>query len=588
MARRHAPWAAANGSVADRPVPIPAGRLSVVSYGLPGLAAPGWSATMNRSLRSAREGVAFVAAAASACCLWAEVGESALPHLVSRDGRHALIVDGAPFLILGAQSHNSSAWPAMLPGVWTAVEAAQANTLEVPVYWEQFEPEQGTFDPSIVDQLLQGARERNVRLVLLWFGTWKNGSSHYLPMWMKHQPELCPLIIGRDGRRVDSPSPHSAALLEADIRAFSGLMRHLRQADPGHTVIMVQVENEPGSWNTVRDFSPAAQKLFAAPVPVELLTALGKEGRAGGDWTAVFGSDADEFFHAWSVARFIGQVAAAGKAEYALPLYVNAALRDPLARPAASSYESGGATDNVLDIWKTAAPAVDVLAPDIYMSDSARYMKVMDLYSRPDNALFVPETIGSVAGTRYCYAALARGAIGWSPFGVDGPRRGAGGAGTAQSGDAPLDPIAISFRVIGPMMREVAQWGFEGRLHAAVEEKDEQLQLLSLGRWQAAVAFGPPTFGFGRSPQGNPDPVGRVLVAQLGENEFMVTGYLCRVEFKVADPASGARRQFLRVEEGSYGGGAFRPSRIWNGDETDWGLNFGSAPQVLRVQLATY
>src|ERR1022692_2855857 len=313
--------------------------------------------TMRIRSRFARRGAAFAAAAVFAGCLCAQADEPGLPHLVRKDGRHALIVDGAPFLILGAQSNNSSAWPATLPRVWSAIERAQANTLEVPVYWEQLEPERGKFDYSVVDQLLSGAREHRVRLVLLWFGTWKNGSSHYLPMWLKRQPELCPRIIGRDGRRVDSPSPHSPALLEADTRAFSALMRHLREADPRHTVIMVKVENEPGSWNTVRDYSPAAQKLFTSPVPAELLKALGREGRAGGDWAAVFGRDADEFFQAWSVARFIGQVAAAGKAEYPLPLYVNAALRDPLTQPAASTYESGGATDNVLDIWKAAAPA---------------------------------------------------------------------------------------------------------------------------------------------------------------------------------------------------------------------------------------
>jgi beta-galactosidase GanA len=540
---------------------------------------------MKRSFRSALGGIAFLAAVVLTGCLTAQADDSTLPHLVWKDGRHALIVDGAPFLILGAQSHNSSAWPATLPKVWSAIETAQVNTLEVPVYWEQLEPEQGKFDYSIVDQLLTGAREHKVRLVLLWFGTWKNGSSHYLPMWLKRQPELCPRIIGKDGRRVDSPSPHAPALLEADSRAFRALMRHLKEADPPHTVIMVQVENEPGSWNTVRDYSPAAQKLFTAPVPAELLKALGKDG---GDWTAVFGRDADEFFQAWSVARFIGQVAAAGKAEYPLPLYCNAALRDPLTQPAASSYESGGPTDNVLDIWKAAAPAVDVLAPDIYMDNSAHYLKVLELYSRPDNALFVPETIGSPTGTRYCYAALARGAIGWSPFGIDSPPRSATAAGTLPAGDAAVNPLAINCRVLGPMMREVAQWSFEGRLHAAVEEKDEHQQTLALGRWQADITFGPPTWGYGRNPKGNAEPVGRVLVAQLGENEFLVTGYLCRVDFKIADAASGAQRDFLRVEEGGYEGGVFRPVRIWNGDETDWGLNFGSAPQVLRVQLGTY
>jgi hypothetical protein len=351
---------------------------------------------------------------------------------------------------------------------------------------------------------------------------------------------------------------------------------------------MVQVENEPGSWDTIRDYSPAAQKLFTAPVPAELLKALGKESSAGGDWTAVFGKDADEFFQAWSVAHFIGQVAAAGKAEYPLPLYCNAALRDPLSQPAAGTYESGGPTDNVLDIWKAAAPAVDVLAPDIYMADSARYLKVLDLYGRPDNALFVPETIGSPTGTRYCYAALARGAIGWAPFGIDSPHRTIEATAGMPPGDPGLNAIAINCRVLNPMMREIAQLAFEGRLHAAVEEKDEHQQILPLGRWQAVVNFGPLTFGYGRTPSGNPEPVGRVLVARLGENEFLVTGYLGRVDFKIADATAGAQREFLRVEEGSYDGGVFRPARIWNGDETDWGLNFGTAPQVLRVQLGTY
>jgi beta-galactosidase GanA len=543
---------------------------------------------MKRLSRSALGDVAFIASIVLVGGLTAQAGESTLPHLVRKNGRHALIVDGAPFLILGGQSHNSSAWPATLPKVWSAIETLQANTLEVPVYWEQFEPEPGKFDYSLVDELLTGAREHKARLVLLWFGTWKNGSSHYLPMWMKRQPEICPRIIGKDGRRVDSPSPHAPALLAADSRAFSALMRHLKQADPEHTVIMVQVENEPGAWNTIRDYSPAAQKLFTAPVPVELLKAFGKDGAAGGDWTAVFGKDADEFFHTWAVARFIGQVAAAGKAEYPLPLYVNAALRDPLSQPAAGTYESGGPTDNVLDIWKAAAPAVDLLAPDIYMDDSARYLKVLDLYSRPDNALFVPETSRAPIVSRYCYAALARGAIGWAPFGVDSPGQSPNAAGVGQPSDAALEPIAVNYRALRPMMREIAQLGFEGRLHAAVEEKDQNQQTLALGRWQAVITFGPPTFGYGRAPKANPEPVGRVLIAQLGDNEFLLTGYLCRVDFKIADAASGAQRDFLRVEEGSYEGGVFRPARIWNGDETDWGLNFGSGAQVLRVQLGIY
>ena len=130
---------------------------------------------MTRPFRSALRTIAFVASLVLASHPITQAGEPTLPHLVRKDGRHALIVDGAPFLILGGQCHNSSAWPSTLPRVWSAIEALHANTLEVPISWEQFEPEPGRFDYAIVDELLAGARERKVRLVLLWFGTWKNG-----------------------------------------------------------------------------------------------------------------------------------------------------------------------------------------------------------------------------------------------------------------------------------------------------------------------------------------------------------------------------------------------------------------------------
>jgi len=510
-----------------------------------------------------------------------------LPQLVAKDARHALLVDGAPFLILGAQCHNSSAWPALLPKVWPAVEYLHANTLEAPVYWEQLEPEPGRFDTSVVDALVRQAREHHVRLILLWFGTWKNGSSHYLPLWMKRQPERYPRLIGKDGRRVDSPSPHAAATLEADVRAFRALMRHLKEVDAERTVILVQVENEPGTWGSVRDYSPAAQALFEAAVPAELLRALGKTG-ATGSWTTVFGADADEFFHAWSVARFVGQVAAAGKAEYALPLYANAALRDPIDKPPAGSYESGGPTDNVLAVWKAAAPAIDILSPDIYMSDGARYRRVLELYRRPDNPLFVPENGSTPEYARYFFAALGQQAIGWAPFGVDYTSYAHAPIGAPRHDEETLAPFALNYRLAGPIARELARLSFEGRLRAAVEEKEEHSQTIDLGRWQAVVTYGVPAFGFGRDPRGNPEPVGRALVGELGEDRFLVAGYFCRVDFRVKDAASGAQREFVRVEEGRYEEGVFHPVRIWNGDETDWGLNFSSAPQVLQVTLGTY
>jgi hypothetical protein len=351
---------------------------------------------------------------------------------------------------------------------------------------------------------------------------------------------------------------------------------------------MVQVENEPGVWNSVRDHSPGAEHVFQAPVPADFLTALGHPAAAGANWPAVFGPDADEFFGAWSVARYIGQVAAAGKAEYPLPLYVNAALRDPLTPPPATSYEAGGPTDNVLSIWKAAAPAIDVLSPDIYLSDGPRYQKVLELYARADNPLFVPETIGMGPLTRYCFAAIGHGAIGWSPFGIDYTTYVNHPAGQTHLNEENLTPLALNFRLLAPMGREVARLNYEGRVQTAVEEKGAPTGSLRFGKWKANLSYGVPAFGAGKDPAGNPEPVGRVLIAQTGDDEFLVAGYFCRVDFQPADSDAPARREYRHVVEGEFGDDGFHLIRIWNGDQTDWGLNLSSVPQILKVQLATY
>lgn len=513
------------------------------------------------------------------------VVKSGMPRIVEQNGRYALFVDGAPYLMLGAQVNNSSAWPAMLPKVWPTIEALHANTVEMPIYWEQFEPRPGVYDDSVMRTLLTGARTHHVHLVLLWFGTWKNGSGHYTPEWIKRNNELYPHVVNKEGRNVDSLSPIAPATLSADRKAFAALMSHLKADDPEHTVLMVQVENESGSYGSVRDYSPAAQKAFEGPVPETLLKALNKQP---GDWQQVFGDDADEFFGAWSIAHYIEQVAAAGKAEYPLPMYVNAALRDPLhpGKPGPGGYNSGGPTDNVIAIWKAAAPSIDLIAPDIYMSDYARYTKVLDLYHRPDNAMFVPETGNGPEYARYFFAALGHGTIGFSPFGMDTTGYVNAPLGAARINDEVIAPFAEDYAIAGPMQRELAKLNFEGKLQAVSEDPAVHKQTLDFGAWKVTVSYGLPQFGSGSGPKANPTPSGGVLVAQLGPNEFLVTGLHARVYFTPADAAK--QRQFIRVEEGSYQNGVWHFLRIWNGDQTDYGLNFTSAAQVLRVTLATF
>jgi hypothetical protein len=511
-------------------------------------------------------------------------GQTDMPKIVEKDGRHALLVDGKPYLMLGGQAHNSSAWPGMMPQLWYAAKEMHLNTLEVPIYWEQIEAQPDKFDFSIVDTLLTQARQHHVHLVLLWFGTWKNGSNHYMPEWMKRDAAKYPNIIGINGQRKDSPSPVFKATLEADIKAFTNVMRYLKKSDPQHTVIMVQVENESGSWDTVRDYSPEAQKLFEEPVPAELLKpevlkALHVPVGTVGNWQTVFRDRADEYFHAWSVARFVGQVAAAGKAEYPLPLYTNAALRDPLTDPKANTYESGGPTDNVIPIWKVAAPALDLVAPDIYLPGSDRVLKVIELYDRPDNPLFVPEAALIPENAKYIYDVIAHGGIGFSPFGIDGNRKTITDTETSKR----LAPFAQEYAALTPMMRELAQWGSEAKIKAVVEHEDHAEQTIDLGAWQAIISFG----GGRRSEgQSNSAPMGRIMIVKLGENKFVLIGSRCHITFKPVGSNAGKEWQYLKVEEGSFENGSFKALRILNGDETDFGgPRFGAAPVVLQTTL---
>jgi beta-galactosidase GanA len=417
-------------------------------------------------------------------------------------------------------------------------------------------------------------------VVLLWFATWKNNSPSYAPEWVKLNNTRFPRLVDATGKRLDCLSPHASSTLEADKKAFTRLMRHLRETDPQHTVIMVQVENEPGTYGSVRDFSPRAQKLFDGPVPTKLTRALGKRA---GTWKEVFGADADEFFHAYSVASFIEEVAAAGKAEYRLPMYANAALRDPFNPGKPGQYESGGPTDNVIGVYRAAAPSLDLVAPDIYMPDYERYTRVLELYRRPDNPLFVAETGNDVHYARYFFAALGQQAIGFTPFGIDYTGYGNYPLGAKVVDRETLEPFARNYRLLAPMARELAALSFEGKVWGVSENpKEPQRQIELSPQWRATVGFGQDQFGT-EPPKGNPTPRGGALIAQLAPNEFLVTGFNVRVSVQ---STSEPLKHVARVEEGVYAGGKWEFRRVWNGDQVDWGLNFTARTTVLRVRFA--
>ncbi|HUA97645.1 MAG TPA: DUF5597 domain-containing protein [Terracidiphilus sp.] len=513
--------------------------------------------------------------------LWA----AEAPRIVEKDGRYALLVDGKPFLILGGQIHNSSAWPSELPQVWESMAALHANTMEAPVYWEQLEPKEGRFDFTNVDALVDGARGHDLHLVLLWFGTWKNGNMHYAPTWVKSDTTRFPRIIRADGQPIDVLSPLSSNTLDADKTAFTALMGHLKEIDgEQHTVLMIQVENESGNIGSVRDFSAEANRMIAGQVPADLLAAAGKQP---GTWDRVFGSEADEIFQAYYQAKYINAIAAAGKREFDIPYYINVWIDYPAAElpqrqidQPGIAYPSGGAVQKLVGLWRKLAPSIDLIGPDIYTDNSPFYRATLEAYHRPDNPLWIPETGRSDSFAKFLFYAIGDGAIGFSPFGVDR-------TGWNILGDEAWTAHARNFALLAPMDRTIAQLEFDGGVKTGVEEPGKATEDLDFGEWQATVAYGFPQPD-GRPAPGTKDAHGVALVAQLGPDEFLLTGVDASINFHLPGKLPWIRSQILTAEEGIYEDGVWKPLRLLNGDETDRGLCFYNKPTVVRVTMQRF
>ena len=230
-----------------------------------------------------------------------------IPHWQKQGSATQLMVDNRPYLILGGELGNSSASsPQDIDRIFPKLKRTGLNTVLVPAYWDLIEAEEGTFDFSLIDHTVNQARANGLRIVFLWFGAWKNSMSCYAPLWFKQDYKKYPRVRTETGKPLEIASPFSEEVLEADSRAFSRLMAHLRETDSEeHTVIMVQVENEIGMLEDARDHSSEAERLFRRDIPRELgeylasnagslhprLAALWKQagGRTSGSWTEVFG-----------------------------------------------------------------------------------------------------------------------------------------------------------------------------------------------------------------------------------------------------------------------------------------------------------
>lgn len=523
-----------------------------------------------------------------------KITTKAIPCLRRSHGVTHLIVDGKPLLLLAGELHNSSASSlAYLDGVWARVVAARCNAVSVPVSWELVEPEEGVFDFTLVDGILDGARRHGLRVIPIWFGTWKNALSTYVPAWVKTDVARFPRAQTAPGVRSHCISPLSGDACRCDARAFAALMRHLAKHDrKEQTVVMVQVENEAGLLGAARDYSPAAEAAFAGPVPIALTAYLrehrgelttdvrasweGAGVRAAGSWSEVFGGAAPEVFMAWHVARFTDRVAEAGKAEYALPMFVNAWLVQQTGeRP--GSYPSGGPVAKMMDIWRAAAPCIDALAPDIYLPD---FQAVCAEYARSGNPLIIPEATKYTAAANVFPAMGTYDALCFAPFGIDSLER--------------PEVLAESYGALAHLMPLIAAHQGTGRMIGFAQGHVIRVQSpngpwvqqqstpvrVELGGYHLEISFS--------ADQAESMTPGRGLIIAVSDTEYYVVAANCIVKWG-AKADDQRVPEFVSVDDGYFVDGQWRHGRRLNGDEA-WGeyQQFGPALAMRRVVMHSF
>jgi beta-galactosidase GanA len=513
-----------------------------------------------------------------------------------------LIVDGKPYFARAGELNNSSSSSsAFMEDVWPKLVKANVNTVLAVVAWDIVEPEEGRYDFATVDALIAGARAHRMRLVPLWFGSWKNGASHYAPYWVKSDQKRFPLVRTVNGN-IDTLSASSVEARNADARAFAALMRHIKEVDSAErTVIMVQVENEVGVVGDARDRSDGANAAFAAPVPATLthyLTARadklipetldawrGAGAKTSGSWADVFGGTrAEEYFQAWQYATYIDHVTAAGKAEYALPMFVNAWLPSERSGLVPGAYPSGGPVPHTQDIWRAGAPALDFLAPDIYVTNFA---EVLARYNRAGNPLFVPEARPELEGAANAAYAASKGAFGYSPFGIESR--------IADYDKGPITKVYALLRDLEPLLFEQQA---AGTINGVIVDKDHVEERIVMGDYALIVGLvqdrNTPAYLAER---------GYAMVMMTGKDEFTIAGYGIQVSFATPVP-TGQVVALGPVEEGVLRAGKWIAGRRLNGDEVVLNRNFqkrslenqsgtglrflGDVPEIQKVRLYRY
>jgi len=439
-----------------------------------------------------------------------------------------------PYPILGGELSNSAATSvADIDEVMPRMRALGLNTVLVPAYWELMEPVEGKFDFTLIDRTIDVARREQLHVVFLWFGTWKNSMSCYAPSWFKQDTKRFPRAMTAEGKQMEIASCFSDNVLQADLKAFSALMRHIREKDPQReVVVMMQIENEIGMLESARDHSPLAEKAY-------------KKER----WAERYGTDeyADEKFMALSYARYVEHLAKAAREIHDMPLYVNAAMNSRGRRP--GEYPSAGPLAHLIDFWHEGAPSIDLLAPDIYDTGFKSWCAQYAMPLRPQdggtvkNRLFIPESrCCENSGVRALYAFGEHQALGFSPFAID------------QASEKETESVMKAYGLLkqlsnGKWLNIKMSWGllFDQEDRERIINDDN---VVITCRHFFTLPWDP------RATDGTTWPEGGAMLIRLGKYDYLLVGSGVVIDFKTPTEKQQTEQKQLGEDGFAEAGGA--------------------------------
>ena len=552
------------------------------------------------------------------------------PYLLKKDNKTQFMVHGKPFLMLSGELHNSSSSSIeYMNHVWKRIEPLNMNTLIVSASWDIVEAKEGVYNFNEIDELIEEARNRNMKLVLIWFASWKNGRSTYTPEWVKINPKKYPKVVTYDGKTLDILSAFHEENRKADERAFVELMKHIKKVDHDNTIIMMQIQNEVGILGSERDYSPTAENIWNSQVPEDLIHyLLQNKGKlfpeldkvwatngykTNGNWEEVFGKSiypenyrsnqsvfrstggrdslyfkvyygyTEEIFMAFNYAKYIEEIAKSGKKIHDIPMFVNAWLRSP-DQSIPGRFPSGGPNPEVIDIWRAAAPSIDFIAPDIYIDE---YDWALSEFTRSSNPLFIPESMLNSARALYAFGEYD--ALGFAPFGIDGILR------TTPAG---LKHLSNTYNVLNNMINVItSMFGSEKMRGLMIDQNNpehtiemdnyiitarssSQRRAINIG--QSLEQLANENAALARQIQETFD--GGAIVLHTDENEFIFVGYGINLQFRLKDSVNHSVFGIASKDEGTFINNVFVPGRRLNGDE----LNSGLPEQTSAMKVRFY